>query len=113
MHWDGFLVVFILKEIEDQERSFSTAERCHTLKFDDADMANILQDQFSSVFTVEDDSQIPSIPEKTDQKVSNLLITEVMILEEILALNPNESCGPDDLCLSILLISSQAQLSCS
>ena len=67
-----------------------------TLKFDDVDKANILQDQFSSVFTVEDDSQIPSIPRKTDQKVSNLLITEVMILEEILALNPNKSCGPDD-----------------
>ena len=66
------------------------------MKFDDVDKANILQDQFSSVFTVEDDSRIPSIPEKTDQKVNFLIITEAMVFEEIRALNPNKSCGPDD-----------------
>ena len=76
----------LLKDLKDPD----------SLKFDDVDKANILQDQFSSVFTVEDDSRIPSIPEKTDQKVNFLIITEAMVFEEICALNPNKSCGPDD-----------------
>ena len=76
----------LLKDVKDPD----------SLKFDDVDKANILQDQFSSVFTVEDDSRIPSMPTRTNQKVNNLIITESMILEEILALNLNKSCGPDD-----------------
>ena len=96
----------LLKDLKDPD----------SLKFDDVDKANILQDQFSSVFTVEDDSRIPSIPEKTDQKVNFLIITEAMVFEEICALNPNKSCGPDDvsplMLVSTLLNTWQAYFLC-
>ena len=68
-----------------------------SLKFDDREKANILQDQFSSAFTIEDDRQLPTMSPMTNLKVSDLSITEVMILEEILSLNPNKSCGPDEI----------------
>ena len=68
-----------------------------TLRFDDKEKANILQEQFSSVFTVEDDSQLPPLGEKTSVKIKQLSITEAMILKEILVLNPNKSCGPDEI----------------
>ena len=68
-----------------------------TLRFDDKDKANILQEQFSSVFTVEDDGQLPPLHEKTSIKIKQLSITEAMILKEMIALNPNKSCGPDEI----------------
>ena len=49
------------------------------------------------MFTVEDDSPLPPLLEKTSTKIEHLTITEAMILTEILALNPNKSCGPDEI----------------
>ena len=49
------------------------------------------------MFTVEDDGPLPPLLEKTSTKIEHLTITEAMILTEILALNPNKSCGPDEI----------------
>ena len=64
-------------------------------KFDDTEKANILQKQFSSVFTREPSGSIPSIPLRTTEVVNNLQISVGMVLSELKKLNVNKSCGPD------------------
>ena len=45
-------------------------------KFDDEEKANILQNQFSSVFTHEPEGKIPRIASRTDSSISGLYVTE-------------------------------------
>ena len=66
-----------------------------SLKFDDEEKANILSDQFSSVFSVEPEGDIPKINVRTDSKVLELIITVDMVLEALQKLNVNKSVGPD------------------
>ena len=74
-----------------------------TLKFDDQEKANILQDQFSSVFIQElsdgesNTGGIPILPSRTSSIISNIHITREMVLEQLQALNINKSIGPDGL----------------
>ena len=65
-------------------------------RFEDQDKANILQKQFSSVFTREPDTDIPKLDKKTDASIYTLFVTNEMVREEILNLNVNKSCGPDN-----------------
>ena len=60
------------------------------------DKANIIQRQFSSVFTREPDTDIPKLDKKTDESISTLFVTDQMVRDEILKLNVNKSCGPDN-----------------
>ena len=69
----------------------------NSLKFDDGEKANILQDQFCSVFTKEQPSSTPSLEKRTDNDIKHLLIVEESVRKEILSLNLNNSCGPDDI----------------
>ena len=64
-------------------------------RFADRDKANILQNQFSSVFTKEPPQDIPTIERRTDASISNLPITPELVQKEIKKLNVNKSCGPD------------------
>ena len=68
----------------------------NSTKFDDKEKANILQKQFSSVFTREPEDEIPKLDRRSDASVSNLLVMKAMVQWEILKLNINKSCGPDD-----------------
>ena len=63
--------------------------------FKDEDKADILQNQFSSVFTEEPQGDLPDFPSQTDTKVELKLSIE-MIRKEILSINPNKSIGPDE-----------------
>ena len=63
----------------------------------DTEKANILQNQFSSVFTKETTSNLPSLPRRTSNKVSQLEITKTMVEKEIEKLNTNKSMGPDEI----------------
>ena len=72
------------------------AENKDSLKFDDKAKANILQKQFASVFTQEKGGDIPELDKRTNMQISNLVITEDMLRSEILSLNINKSCGPDE-----------------
>ena len=65
------------------------------MKFDDAEKANILLKQFSSVFTREPSGEIPRIENRTATSISDLRITEEMVLKVIRLLNINKSYGPD------------------
>ena len=67
------------------------------LKFDDKDKANIHQKQFSSVFTKEQVGELPSITNKTDNRIQDCAVSVEMVRKEILSLNINKSCGPDEI----------------
>ena len=65
--------------------------------------ANILQDQFLSVFTREPEGETPSLNKRTDASLGNLQISYKIVQEEINNLNVNKSCGPDEVHTRMLL----------
>ena len=69
----------------------------NSLKFKDEEKANILQQQFSNVFTREPNGDIPTIESKSNISISDMHVTENMVCNELKKLNPNKSCGPDDI----------------
>ena len=68
-----------------------------SIKFDDKEKADILQDQFCSVFTKEPEGTLPHFPKRTDELMAFLFVTEVMVCDEIKRLNLNKSLGPDEI----------------
>ncbi len=65
---------------------------------DNKQKANILADFYSSVFTLEPEGEVPSIPIRhCDVIMSPLTITEDMVENKLCELNPNKSPGPDSL----------------
>ena len=75
----------------------------HSLKFDDKDKAEILQEQFCSVFTKENPGATPTLKTRTDKEIRDLKIVEDSVRKEILALNINKSCGPDEVSPLLLI----------
>ena len=75
----------------------------NSLKFDDEEKANILQNQFSSVFTHEPEGDIPRIASRTDSSISGLYVTEEMVLNQLTYSNVNKSCGSDEVHPRILI----------
>ena len=69
----------------------------NSLVFDDRKKADLLQKQFSSVYTREPLDDIPSIDERTRSKIGKVRITAKMVKKKLKALNTNKSCGPDDI----------------
>ena len=69
----------------------------NSLVFDDEKKANLLQKQFSSVFTKEPMENIPSIATRTETKVQHVEIKADKVSTKLKALNTNKSCGPDDI----------------
>ena len=65
--------------------------------------ANILQKQFVSVFTKEPNAEVPIFDKKIEVNLSNINITEEMVRNEILKLNVNKPCGPDEIHPQILI----------
>ena len=71
-----------------------------SMDFKDEEKANILQKQFSSVFTREPLGEISTLCSKTNKSIHILRVTEDMVKEEISAINGvngNKSCGADDI----------------
>ena len=68
----------------------------NSVKFLDEDKANILQDQFCSVFTNEPPGNLPDFYPRTESVV-NVELSIEMIRKEITSLNPNKSLGPDEI----------------
>ena len=66
-----------------------------SLMFEDEEIANVLQDQFSNVFTRESDGDVPSLPCRTTFVIDGLHVTEEMVLTALRLLNISKSCGPD------------------
>ena len=74
-----------------------------SLKFDDKDKANILQKQFSSVFTRGAGGKVPSVPDRTDSFILDMHITEGMVMKKLKKLNANKSGGPDNIHARLLI----------
>ena len=70
----------LLANVEDRE----------SMKFDDQHKANILQQQFPGA------NEFPVLPKRTQALIRSLKVTETMVRLEILRLNINKSCGPDN-----------------
>ena len=68
-----------------------------SMKFTDEEKANILQDQFSSVFTKEPEGESPTLEKKTNKTITNISITDCQVRDEIRKLNVSKSCGPDEI----------------
>ena len=75
----------------------------NSLKFDDKEKADILQDQFCSVFTREEGGVTPTMDMKTDKWLTSLRIVLEQVRKEILSLNVNKSCGPDEISPLLLI----------
>jgi len=75
----------------------------NSLKFDDKEKAEIPQDQFCSVFTQEQDGELPTMERRTEKMMADLVITEDEVRKEIPLLNINKSCGPDDISPYLLI----------
>ena len=74
-----------------------------SLMFDDKEKAEILQDQFCSVFTQEQDGELPTMDRRTEKTIADLVITEDKVRKEIFLLNTMKSCGPDDISPLLLI----------
>ena len=72
-------------------------------KFDGKKKANIIQQQFVSVFTKEPNAEVPVLDKKTEVNLPNINITEEMVRNKISKLNVNKSWGPDEMHSQILL----------
>ena len=68
-----------------------------SMKFTDEEKANILQTQFSSVYTHEPKGEAPRMQPRTTITIDKILVLEKMVSEEIEKTNVNKSCGPDDI----------------
>ena len=75
------------------------ADKCDktSIKFDDKEKADILQDQFCSVFTKEPEGMLPYFPKRTNAVIQSLLVTELMVHSKIEKMNRNKSYGPDEI----------------
>ena len=74
-----------------------------SLRFKDKEKANILQKQFSSVFTKEPEGATPIIDKRTNSVLQDISITVDMVRLHLLKLNVNKSCDPDEIYPRMLL----------
>ena len=75
----------------------SNPKDSNSMKFDEAEKANLLLKQFSSVFTREPEGEIPRIADRTTTLIPDLIITVEMVLDALKNIKVNKSCGPDNL----------------
>lgn len=66
-----------------------------TTHSDSMKKANILNDQFTSVFTSEDTTCIPELDTTTYPKVPDFSINQKRVLKLLSGLNPHKATGPD------------------
>ena len=75
----------------------------NSTKFDEKEKSNFLQKQFVSVFTKQQNARVYFLDKKTEVNLPNINITEELLRNEILKLNVNKSCGPDEMHPQILI----------
>ena len=89
-------------QVKEETKSESTIgvlrEKDGDLKTEDQEKANILNDFFSSVFTVEGNSDLPDFEQKVkdEDSINHIEINAVKVLKQLKSLNVSKSCGPDN-----------------
>ena len=85
-----------LKSRESIAPLFKTPHKKETIKHQDEDKANILQKQFSSVYTIELEGELPNFENKTRTCIAQITITPVMVAKNIGLFEYNKkACGLD------------------
>ena len=69
---------------------------------DPKEQAQILNDQYTSVFTQGDDAEIEPTEPRTEKKMENICITEEIVMKKIEALNEVSATGPDGIPARVL-----------
>ena len=88
--------------VKEETKSNSTIDDLRDkdgdLKTEDQEKANILNDFFSSVFTVEGNSELPDFEQKVKDVncINQIEINAVKVLKQLNSLNVSKSCGPDN-----------------
>jgi len=69
----------------------------NSTKFSDKEKADVLQHQFTSVFTQEPDGELPEFPTRTVNDIHTFAITSEMVTKKINSLDVNKAGGPDEI----------------
>ena len=86
-----------IKRLKSNSVGVSDLTSNGVLHSDPKTKANILNNQFFSVFTIEDTKQLPTTDLHVSEKVTQLIITPEGVLKQLLNLNPNKAPGPDQI----------------
>ena len=86
----------MLKETKSKSTIGDLRDKDGDLKTEDQEKANILNDFFSSVFTVEGNSELPDFEQKVkdEDSIKQIEINAVKVLKQLKSLNMSKSCGP-------------------
>ena len=77
--------------------------------FTDEEKANCLNDFFISISTVNDsDASLPAFTPKTNEKITNVTITESEIIDTVETLDPNKAVGEDLISHKVLRATKQS-----
>ena len=68
-----------------------------SMKFLDKKKANILQQQFSSVYTREPSGEVPVLLARTTSTLETISVLKEMVAEEMRNTKEDKSCGPDEI----------------
>ena len=88
-----------VKEGKKSKSTFSDLrDKDGDLKTKDQEKANVLNEFFSSVFTVEGNSELPYFEQKVKDEncINQIEIKAVKVLKQLKSLNVSKSCGPDN-----------------
>ena len=88
----------VKEEIKSKSSIGDLKDKNGEIKTDNKDKAEILNDFFASVFTVEGDSVLPNFEQKVtdDNNIHTIDIKPEKVLKQLKNLNVAKSCGPDN-----------------
>ena len=75
----------------------------NSMTYDDEGKAEILSRHYSSIFTKEDINEIPKLKKRAKKSIKDLFIDATSVAKSLKLINPNKSCGPDDLHPQLLI----------
>ena len=64
---------------------------------DDKEIAEVMVDYFSTVYTDHRGAQMPKMDDMTDEQIDDIIFTPESVEKQLQNLNINKSCGPDEI----------------